>query len=463
MKPHRHSRAIPGHYIPVALHYRGIVARCGVSVSDASGPSNRVAVTVHVNPGPPSQGIVAGFDRESFPGTTIMADLIDGTNLEWCGYYLSGPSQRIDTGWLGQRSYLESSGWKVAPLYVGQQDPKYNGGDLSYAPSSSQGVTDGNEAAAEMGPDTGAKQTVFGWDAATQKHDVPRSVTRGQGFALGTTVYLDWEAESIAAGKNDNTDYIIAWCKTVATNGYQPGVYCPATDVNAIANALAEAGIIVNFWVTKPIQPMIPSTTTHFSTQDPTKAQAQATSWQYAIEPQFDTTKYSIQTKDGNLTNVDLDTSSLYGSPSYFLVDPKNLQVDNNAGSRTCSVGTLGEAYPASITWSAFVAEGDGWLTVSKESGIAGSAIMNVTYDANTQTSDRVGRIVVMASGIAGSPILVTVTQAAGGGNANGDGGTGRTVPGNGGCGQHGGTAGFPILGAVSVLCLAVTKRFTHR
>ena len=77
---------------------------------------------------------------EYFPAhANTMADLIQRTNLRWCGYYLDAPSQRLNTGWLGERNYLDSLGWNIAPLYVGQQDPSYNGGDLSYNPSSARG------------------------------------------------------------------------------------------------------------------------------------------------------------------------------------------------------------------------------------------------------------------------------------------------------------------------------------
>ena len=253
--------------------------------------------------------IVAGFDSEFFPAhASTLADLIQRTNLRWCGYYLDAPNQGSDTGWLGERAYLESLGWQIAPIYVGQQDAVYvanwnaahpNDQLSTIPPSSNRGVTDGNEAVAEMGPDTGAMETVY-------DNGVPKSVTQGQGFTLGTTVYLDWETGDIAIGAD--TDYIIAWCMTVAASGYQPGIYCPASNVPILIPLLAPYNLNVKFWAANFTQPSVPSTTTQFLTTDPTDGQANATSWQYGVG-------YSIQTVNGLFT-VDLDTSSLYGNSS---------------------------------------------------------------------------------------------------------------------------------------------------
>src|ERR1035441_7809411 len=96
----------------------------------------------------------AGFDSEFFPlHADTMAWLKQKTNLTWCGYFLDAPSQRLDTGWLGERSYLQTTlGCQIAPLYVGQQDPNYRvkyGLDLSASPSSQQGAIDGSEALSE--------------------------------------------------------------------------------------------------------------------------------------------------------------------------------------------------------------------------------------------------------------------------------------------------------------------------
>jgi len=120
-------------------------------------------------------------------------------------------------------------------------------------------------------------------------------------------VYLDWESSDISVGPE--TDYIAAWCKTVANAGYQPGVYCHPSEVSVIAAqlALAPYHVTAQFWVAAWTNPSVSSSTTQFPTYDPTQAQASATSWQYGDV-------YSIQTVNGLLSPVDLDTSSLYGT-----------------------------------------------------------------------------------------------------------------------------------------------------
>ena len=256
--------------------------------------------------------VVAGFDREFFPAhADTMADLFQRTNLRWCGYYLSGPSQRLYTGWLGERSYLQNLGWKLAPLYVGQQEASYNGGNLSYNPSSAQGTSDGNEAVAEMGPDTGSVQTVYQYNSSTGKYDIPVSVPKGQGFASGTAVFLDWESATLTVG--NDSDYVVNWCRAVSAGGYTPGVYCHPSEIATINSQLSPYGISAQFWVANwTNQPAVPSNTTQFLNTDPASGGTGATTWQYG-------SGYNIDTINGLLPNVDLNTSSLFGTSTGML------------------------------------------------------------------------------------------------------------------------------------------------
>ena len=175
----------------------------GFNVTDQAGAFNpTVTATVSVQ-GSQTGGIAfAGFDSEFFPAHPDTMEWIKtNTNLAWCGYYLDAPSQRLDTGWLGEKSYLEILGWQIAPIYVGQQDPSYNGGTLSYSPSSQQGIVDGNEALAQLGPITSATEIVYNYNPATGHYDIPKTVVQGQGFAPGTTVFLDLSSGRLQAPK----------------------------------------------------------------------------------------------------------------------------------------------------------------------------------------------------------------------------------------------------------------------
>jgi len=73
----------------------------------------------------------------------------------------------MNTGWLGERSYLQTLGWQLAPLYVGQQAPGSSGDSVTLRRS--RALTDGNDTVAQMGPDTGATEQVY--DSGTSNVD----------------------------------------------------------------------------------------------------------------------------------------------------------------------------------------------------------------------------------------------------------------------------------------------------
>jgi hypothetical protein len=133
------------------------------------------------------------MDIDVFPGLAEMAWLKANTNLAWCGYYL-GPAPSHDGGdWMGQLAALQAQGWGVAPVYVGQQLT----GPGSHVVTAAQGTIDGGDAANLM----------------TQ-----------EGFAAGSTVYLD--LEDGPPFTSPRTDYVSAWVAAVAAQGWQPGIYC---------------------------------------------------------------------------------------------------------------------------------------------------------------------------------------------------------------------------------------------
>lgn len=145
-----------------------------------------------------------GFDTSEFPGTAEMAWLRANTNLVWCGYYLGPAPSHASQSWMGQRQLLQTAGWGIAPVYVGQQI----NGPGRHVVSAPQGTIDGNDAVALMS---------------------------GDGFAVGSCVYLDLEDGPPFTAPR--TDYVAAWVNAVATGDFQPGVYCShdfAADVQAL-------------------------------------------------------------------------------------------------------------------------------------------------------------------------------------------------------------------------------------
>ncbi len=322
--------------------------------------------------------VLAGFDSEFFPAhRSTMFWLKTNTNLSWCGYYLDAPSQGLDTGWLGERAYLESLGWKIAPIFVGQQDPNYNGGNLSYSPSSAQGVIDGDEAVLQMSNST-SLETVY--DQNTSSYI---EVTSGQGFAAGTPVYLDIEYGEIATAADAQNDeaYILSWCQTVQNAGYTPGIYCPYTDATTIANLLAANGVTAKFWVADPNWQLYDPTEfvvgpTTFPTPDPSVYSAKytgsgysgATAWQYE-------TGYQIQTVNGDYS-IDLDVSTAWSSPPtepvvVTEVPPGVSTGDLDAGKQLAIA--LAMSGPVTVTGAPTLALNDG-----------GTAAYNAAYSTST-------------------------------------------------------------------------------
>jgi hypothetical protein len=135
----------------------------------------------------------AGFDSSDYPGIAEMTWLKSNSNLLWCGYYLGPAPSHSSTSWMGQRKSLETAGWGIAPLYVGQQIS----GPGRHIVDSLQGKTDGNDASKLLSAD---------------------------GFVPGTCVYLDLEDGPPLVPPR--TDYALAWIDAVKAAGFQPGVYC---------------------------------------------------------------------------------------------------------------------------------------------------------------------------------------------------------------------------------------------
>ena len=272
----------------------------------------------------------AGFDAEHFPSTpSTMPWIATNTNLTWCGYYLFAPNQGTNTGWLGQRAYLENTlGLKLAPLYVGEQDPIYvsnwnaqHPGDLlsTTLPSSTQGQTDGTQAANEMA---------------------------SEGFKKGSVIFLDWEDGGLSGEVNHVIDeaYIVSWCRTVAGAGYIAGVYCPRTDAATIQTDIQPYNINVVYWVANPNWQTYDSTEFSFNSNskifpnvDPSvysdvktgSGYPGAGGWQYQ-------TGFSLATINGNYT-IDLDTAS---ASFYPLLDgPSQQGVSFTVSPQTATEG----------------------------------------------------------------------------------------------------------------------------
>src|SRR5829696_7246534 len=114
----------------IALGALAAIVACGdqstrTSVADASA---RVAIAAATITG--QEAVLAnevtnapylGFDTGTYPGDAAMRAWRSGNSpYSWSGYYLQSPCHQ-DDGWMGKRQTLESMGYGLAVLYVGQQ------------------------------------------------------------------------------------------------------------------------------------------------------------------------------------------------------------------------------------------------------------------------------------------------------------------------------------------------------
>lgn len=106
-------------------------------------------------------------------------------------------------------------------------------------------------------------------------------------------------------------------------------------------------------------------------------------------------------------------------------VTPPLLEVGAAGGEDPVSVRNTGAG---TLTWNATVTLGGEWLSI-RTAKITGNGTIHVTYAANTAAAPRNGTIRVEATGAVGSPVDVTVTQAAARrpSDINGSGGTDAT------------------------------------
>lgn len=222
-----------------------------------------------------STGRHMGFDTGRYPGDAAMrAWRAGGAPYEWTGYYLPAPCHP-DDGWSGKRETLTAMGYGVAVIYVGQQTWGRTPGKPHYVP-----VTVSKKVRTRVG--RGAKRR---WVTKTVTQTVRRkapppasdatcnadfvSAARGtaegadailrterEGFARGTTVFLD--VEYMDRTPQAMRDYYSAWVRTVLADGrYRPGIYVHTNNATVVYNDVKReylaAGLADEppFWIAK--------------------------------------------------------------------------------------------------------------------------------------------------------------------------------------------------------------------
>jgi hypothetical protein len=91
-------------------------------------------------------------------------------------------------------------------------------------------------------------------------------------------------------------------------------------------------------------------------------------------------------------------------------VTPASRVVAKDAGSTAFSVSNAGTG---TMTWTATVTSGGGWLRITSGASGSDSGTITCAFDANTGASSRTAGIRITAPDATGSPVDVSVTQAA--------------------------------------------------
>ena len=222
-----------------------------------------------------STGRHMGFAPGTYPGDAAMrAWRTGGAPYEWTGYYLPAPCHP-DDGWSGKRETLTGMGYGLAVIYVGQQTWGRTPGKPHLVP-----VSVSRKVRTRVG--RGAKRR---WVTRTVTQTVMRkappppknatcnadfvSAARGvteakdaadrterEGFARGTTVFLDVEYMDFTP--RAMRDYYTAWVRTVLADGrYRPGIYVHTNNADVVYNDVKQeylaAGLADEppFWVAK--------------------------------------------------------------------------------------------------------------------------------------------------------------------------------------------------------------------
>ncbi len=98
------------------------------------------------------------------------------------------------------------------------------------------------------------------------------------------------------------------------------------------------------------------------------------------------------------------------GTPPALNVSPSNQNVPFSQGTTSFSVSNTGGG---TMNYNSQVTSGSDWLTITGGGSGGNEGTISLSYTQNPVSSQRIGTITVTAPGATGSPVQVTVTQAA--------------------------------------------------
>ncbi len=96
--------------------------------------------------------------------------------------------------------------------------------------------------------------------------------------------------------------------------------------------------------------------------------------------------------------------------PPILSATPSNQDVAFTAGTSSFSIANSG---PGTMAWTAEVTSGLEWLRITSGASGSDTGTVAVAFDENTEAAPRIGTVTVTAPGASGSPVDLTVMQAA--------------------------------------------------
>ncbi len=136
----------------------------------------------------------------------------------------------------------------------------------------------------------------------------------------------------------------------------------------------------------------------------------------------LDMESITVHNNDLDEPDYDIDVQWKGVTEASLAITPEIRRTPPNAGSTTFSVANSGSG---TMAWTAAVISGGAWARITSGASGSNSGTVTVGYDANPAGGEtRTATIRVTATGAAGSPVDVTVTQ-----EPNGDAGGGSALP----------------------------------
>jgi hypothetical protein len=259
----------------IALLTAGLIVSTGTSIRPPSIASAVATASTNIVDDLSDRGPHLGFDTFAYPGDDAMrAWLTADKPYRWVGYYLSAPCHGDDS-WEGKRDTLSSMGWGMAVIYVGQQTwgrtpgqkvavTRYVTRRVKHTARTKSGrrvtryvkkrVPVRVLVSPRASPGASCSAQFVNADRGLRDADDAIAKTAAEGFAKGTTIFLDIERmESVPRAMRA---YYAAWTKRVLEDGrFQPGYYAHSHNADLIygdvKQVLADGGVASDppFWI----------------------------------------------------------------------------------------------------------------------------------------------------------------------------------------------------------------------